>query len=168
MNTVQRLLSYVKPDAHEYFLLTLKEERKTLLSDHIDIALHEINPQKHNLPPRPIDRVLIDSVQGCLELSIQQIRSHTRKPNIIFGRQLFMTALYTSSSLSLVAVGDRFGKDHATVLHSMRALSGTYSTDKQKRAMIDCVSATLAGEGYDGFQKWCSKIKIIGREKYSA
>lgn len=166
MNTVQRLLSYVKDDAKEYFLLTLLDERKTLLSDHIQAELHSIDPTKHKAPQRPIMKVLKDSVHGCLELTIEQLRADTRKPNIIFGRQLFMSALYTSTPESLVSVGDVFGKDHATVLHSMKALTSAYSTDKQKREVINCVAKTLADEGFDGFQKWCSKIKILQHEKY--
>lgn len=166
MNTVQRLLTYVKDDAKEYFLLTLIGERKTLLSDHIEQELHAINPVKYKAPQRPIMKVLKDSVHGCTELTLEQLREDTRKPKIIFGRQLFMSALYTSTSESLVSVGDVFGKDHATVLHSMKALTSAYSTDKQKRDVINCVANTLAGEGYDGFQRWCSKIKILQREKY--
>lgn len=166
MNTVQRLLSYVKEDSKEFFLLTLIDERKTLLSDHIQAELHSINSDKYKAPQRPIMKVLKDSVYGCLELTIEQLRADTRKPKIIFGRQLFMTAQYCSTRESLVAVGEVFGKDHATVIHSMKALSGAYSTDKHKRELINCVAKTLADEGYDGFQKWCSQIKILQHEKY--
>lgn len=68
---------------------------------------------------------------GCLP---KDFHSKTRRREVVLSRQMFMHCLYLSTNLSLAQVGERAGgKDHATVLHSMRTINNLLATDKQFR-----------------------------------
>ena len=85
--------------------------------------------------------VSIDYIQKVVcdyfELSIDTLKSKTRKRNIVQARQL---AMYFSKQLtksSLANIGARCGgKDHATVLHACKTVNNLVDTDKDFRSYV--------------------------------
>ena len=85
--------------------------------------------------------VSIDYIQKVVcdyfELSIDTLKSKTRKRNIVQARQL---AMYFSKQLtksSLANIGARCGgKDHATVLHACKTVNNLVDTDKDFRLYV--------------------------------
>ena len=85
--------------------------------------------------------VSIDYIQKVVcdyfDLSIDTLKSKTRKRNIVQARQL---AMYFSKQLtksSLANIGARCGgKDHATVLHACKTVNNLVDTDKDFRQYV--------------------------------
>tara|TARA_A100001011_G_scaffold298428_1_gene311365 strand:+ start:175 stop:1593 length:1419 start_codon:yes stop_codon:yes gene_type:complete len=85
--------------------------------------------------------VSIDYIQKVVcdyfDLSIDNLKSKTRKRNIVQARQL---AMYFSKQLtksSLANIGARCGgKDHATVLHACKTVTNLADTDKDFRQYV--------------------------------
>jgi chromosomal replication initiator protein len=85
--------------------------------------------------------VSIDYIQKVIcdyfDLSIDTLKSKTRKRNIVQARQL---AMYFSKQLtksSLANIGARCGgKDHATVLHACKTVNNLVETDKDFRSYV--------------------------------
>ncbi len=85
--------------------------------------------------------VSIDYIQKVVcdyfDLSIDNLKSKTRKRNIVRARQL---AMYFSKQLtksSLANIGARCGgKDHATVLHACKTVTNLADTDKDFRQYV--------------------------------
>ena len=85
--------------------------------------------------------VSIDYIQKVVcdyfDLSIDTLKSKTRKRNIVQARQL---AMYFSKQLtksSLANIGARCGgKDHATVLHACKTVNNLVDTDKDFRLYV--------------------------------
>lgn len=50
------------------------------------------------------------------------LRSRTRQKDIVVARQLFFTLLKTDDYGSLTTIGKLLGRDHATVLHSIKTI----------------------------------------------
>ena len=85
--------------------------------------------------------VSIDYIQKIIcdyfDLSIDTLKSKTRKRNIVQARQL---AMYFSKQLtksSLANIGAKCGgKDHATVLHACKTVNNLVETDKDFRSYV--------------------------------
>jgi chromosomal replication initiator protein len=58
-------------------------------------------------------------IKNVFAVDFEQMKSKTRKREIVFPRQIFMTLLQINGVSSSKA-GANFGKDHATALHAKR------------------------------------------------
>ncbi|MBU1566493.1 MAG: chromosomal replication initiator protein DnaA [Proteobacteria bacterium] len=63
-------------------------------------------------------------VSGQFKVSLEDLRSRSRKRSITFPRQvaMYLSRKYTDESLS--DIGKTFNRDHSTVLHAIKAVSG--------------------------------------------
>jgi len=70
----------------------------------------------------PLDRLeqIQQAVCDVLHLSMADMRSPRRAPNLVRGRQLAMYVARTRTDLSLAEIARGFDRDHTTVLHSVR------------------------------------------------
>ena len=66
--------------------------------------------------------VIIQTVCDEFRLKIGQIRSNTRRSDIVFPRQVAMYLMRWRTNLTLRTIGIYFGKDHATVSYSLQKL----------------------------------------------
>ena len=78
----------------------------------------------------------------CEEMGTSQADffTSTRKRNVVQARQLSMyfAKKYTKASLNII--GEQCGgKDHATVIHSLKTVANLLDTDKQFRAVADTI-----------------------------
>jgi chromosomal replication initiation ATPase DnaA len=114
------------------------------LKPYIDILLAKADKlgatnkvfKKQNIKGDYFETVVCEEVSKYLgeKVIINELMSKSRKRAIVCSRQIIMKILSLSMSLSLA--GQRFNKDHSTVIHSNRKLLDLYSTDYQYRSMI--------------------------------
>ena len=82
----------------------------------------------------------------CEEMGTSQADFFTksRKRNIVQARQLSMYFSKKYTKAPLITIGEQCGgKDHATVIHSLKTVTNLLETDKQFRAIADKIEATL-------------------------
>jgi len=87
---------------------------------------------------------IISSV--CEEMGTSQADffTSTRKRNVVQARQLSMYFAKKYTKASLIVIGEQCGgKDHATVIHSLKTVTNLLDTDKQFRAIADKIEQTL-------------------------
>jgi chromosomal replication initiator protein len=87
--------------------------------------------QRRQLPgPSPSDapvpsvEVIQDAVSSVLDVSRTDLLSTRRTPQVARARQLAMYLTRELTSLSLAQIARAFNRDHTTVLHAIRAVSG--------------------------------------------
>lgn len=82
----------------------------------------------------------------CEEMGTSQADFFTksRKRNIVQARQLSMYFSKKYTKAPLITIGEQCGgKDHATVIHSLKTVTNLLETDKQFRAIADKIEQTL-------------------------
>lgn len=82
----------------------------------------------------------------CEEMGTSQADFFTksRKRNIVQARQLSMYFSKKYTKAPLIVIGEQCGgKDHATVIHSLKTVANLLETDKQFRAIADKIEQTL-------------------------
>jgi len=92
--------------------------------------------------------VSIDYIQKVVcdyfDLTLETLKSKTRKRNIVQARQLAMFFSKRLTKSSLASIGAQCGgKDHATVLHACKTVNNLIDTDKAFRAYVDDLSKKL-------------------------
>jgi chromosomal replication initiator protein len=92
--------------------------------------------------------VSIDYIQKIVcdyfSLTIDMLKSKTRKREIVQARQIAMYFSKKMTKSSLASIGAYCGgKDHATVLHACRTVENLFETDKQFKTFIDDLDKKL-------------------------
>jgi chromosomal replication initiator protein len=89
-------------------------------------------------------RELVDRLLYELEVpSIDVLQDKTRKREVVSKRQIIMYILRWHGGFTLTQIGTIFRKDHATVLHSERAVKNDMITDKDLCKQIESLKRTL-------------------------
>ena len=87
--------------------------------------------------------ITLEHIKKCVadhfEVSIEKLKSQTRKRNVVLARQLSMYFAKNITNHSLKAIGDSFGgRDHSTVIYSVKAVNDMIDTDAEfKRTVKD-------------------------------
>ena len=86
------------------------------------------------------DRASADRIEkliGChLGIEARTLRSPGRETRLVFARQLAMYLLRNRLGLSLAAIGERYGRDHTTVLHAVRVVTARRDGDPEVRRLV--------------------------------
>lgn len=78
------------------------------------------------------EQKLITSFCNITEISLEELRSKSRKKEVRQARQILMRLIkFNFPELSLKKIGYIFKHDHATVLHSIRVIQNMIETDKE-------------------------------------
>lgn len=81
---------------------------------------------------------IIDIICSYFGVEEKVIRSKTRLREVVSKRQIAMFMIQHYTKLSLSEIGRMFGgKDHATVIHSCKAVRNEYETNKHYRAEVN-------------------------------
>jgi chromosomal replication initiation ATPase DnaA len=86
---------------------------------------------------------IINSVCSFYHLSREQLNDPTRERRIVQARQIGMAISKKKTGLSLHQIGAEFGKDHATVLWSLKQVNNYIQTDKKIRYEIEKINESL-------------------------
>lgn len=87
-----------------------------------------------------------------LEIKLANEVSESRERRNVIYRHAFSVAMRTLSKLTVQRIGKILGKDHATVIHAVRAHEGNYNYDPDYRSIYERihkrVSEALLDAGY--------------------
>lgn len=92
---------------------------------------------------------LTDSFCKINKVTMEELGSKTRYAPIVRPRQMLMRLLKLNFyKLSLEEIGNMFNRNHATVLHAIRAIQNLYDTDKDFRAFYNGMITQLERDNY--------------------
>ena len=86
-----------------------------------------------------------ESVCSVLGVAPEQLRSSSRIPRVSRARQLAMYLAREMTPLSLTQIAREFGRDHSTVIHSIRAVEGRLEPGSETFEDLHNVRRSLAG-----------------------
>jgi len=101
---------------------------------------------------RPSEEILIspkrikDAVAEDYEIPAETLKAKTRISRVVRARQISMYLCREMTDLSLVMIGKKFGgRDHSTVLHSIRKIESLLSTDPVLVARVARLRKKISG-----------------------
>jgi chromosomal replication initiator protein len=81
---------------------------------------------------------------GCqFRVSIDDLRSRSRKRTIAFPRQMAMYLTRKFTNQSLADIGNIYNRDHSTVLHAIKTITREMSQQASVRQQVEMLSAKL-------------------------
>ncbi|MDT8340592.1 MAG: chromosomal replication initiator protein DnaA, partial [Longimicrobiales bacterium] len=127
--------------------LTHREVNVALAREALDALLRERvedDPTAH-LTPQEIRRVVAEVWQ----VRPDALTSKRRTRDVTVPRQVAMFLVKELLDLPLVQIGDLFGgRDHSTVIHSIRKVQGELETDATLRNRVDALRRRLLNAGH--------------------
>jgi len=125
--------------------LTRLKAMATLVGRTIDVALAE-ETLGRLYPARP-DRIPVERVESlvgdALGLASSTLSSGQRSGPIVFARQVSMYLMRKQIGLSFAAIGERYGRDHTTVLHAVRAIEARRACNAEVRRLVTSLEEKL-------------------------
>lgn len=105
-------------------------------------------PETHQPPilaqPMPKMRRIITDVSFHFELTVDEILSDRRQIQVVLPRQIAMYLCKTMTTYALPSIGRYFnGRDHSTVLHSVRKIAALRKTDVRLDQDITTIERTI-------------------------
>ncbi len=111
----------------------------------IDRALAEetigpMYPDAH----RRLSAERVETLVGTyLGIEPRQILSPRRESRVVFARQLTMYLMRKHMGLSFASIGERYGRDHTTVLHAVRVIETRRTCDPEVRRLASALEEKL-------------------------
>lgn len=82
--------------------------------------------------------MIIKEVSNHFSLKVMDLKANRRIKSIIVPRQIAMYLCRKLTNSSLVSIGERFGgKDHATIIHSIRKVEEEIKVKKELRELVE-------------------------------
>jgi chromosomal replication initiator protein len=82
-------------------------------------------------------------VSEALDVPGAALLSSQRNARLVFARQVSMYLMRKQIGLSLASIGERYGRDHTTVLHAVRAIEARRSCDPEVRRLVATLEERL-------------------------
>ncbi len=83
-------------------------------------------------------------VSDYFDVSVELLKSKTRKREIVVARQIGMYLTKEFTNLSLKSIGSHYGgRDHTTVIHAINTVNDLVDTDMQFSHMVDEILKTV-------------------------
>lgn len=82
-------------------------------------------------------------------VTVEDIISKTRIQNITEARQLFCYVIRERYGIPFVKIGKLINRDHATILHSVKAHKNRHDVDKKYRELTRNVFVSVENMAYD-------------------
>ena len=113
--------------------------------DRLEYLLRDTLDQEHH------EALTIETVQRTVaeyyDIRLGDMTSKQRPQSIAFPRQVAMYLCRTMTEQSLPAIGNAFGRNHATVLHAYRTISNRSKNDATLRQSIAAIKQRLGNRG---------------------
>jgi chromosomal replication initiator protein len=117
----------------------------SLVGRTIDLALAE--EVIGRLYPITRERIPVERVEAlvteALDVARPALLSAQRNARLVFARQVSMYLLRKQIGLSLASIGERYGRDHTTVLHAVRAIEARRACDPEVRRLVTTLEEKL-------------------------
>ncbi len=125
--------------------LTRLKAMATLVGRNIDLALAEETVGL--LYPVTRERITLERVEAlvseALDVPATALMSDQRSARFVFARQVSMYLMRKRIGLPLAAIGERYGRDHTTVLHAVRAVDARRAGDPEVRRLVTTLEERL-------------------------
>jgi chromosomal replication initiator protein len=125
--------------------LTRLKAMASLAGRTIDVALAEETVGR--LYPAVRERVPVERVESlvaqALDVEPSALLSGQRNTRLVFARQVSMYLMRKQIGLSLATIGERYGRDHTTVLHAARAIEARRACDPEVRRLVTSLEEKL-------------------------
>ena len=111
----------------------------------IDLALAvETVGRAYPEAPERVSAGRVESaVSEALAIDVRLLRSTRRDTQLVFARQVAMYLLRKRVGLSFAAIGERYGRDHTTVLHAVRAIEARRACNPEVRRLVGTLEEKL-------------------------
>lgn len=90
-----------------------------------------------SLPVSVVVTNIFNAVSESYGVSAEEIKSSSRSANISQARNICMYIIKTVTGITLKEVGTYFGKDHSTVLHSVKRIEAAMETDMDLKNTVN-------------------------------
>lgn len=90
-----------------------------------------------SLPVSVVVTNIFNAVSETYGVSTEEIKSANRSANISQARNICMYIIKTVTGITLKEVGAYFGKDHSTVLHSVKRIEAAMETDRDLKNTVN-------------------------------
>ena len=92
----------------------------------------------------PTPEIIIRETARYFQLSEEDLRGQSRSKNTAQARQISMYLMRTLTELSLQAIGEQYeGRNHATVLSSIRKVEGLIQTDPKVSTVVRDITSNI-------------------------
>lgn len=95
----------------------------------------------------PLD--VLEVVAKETSVTVEDIISKTRVQNIAEARQLFCHVIRERYGIPFAKIGKLINRDHATILHSIKAHKNRHDVDKQYRELTRNVFVSIENMAYN-------------------
>ena len=107
----------------------------------IDRAIHDVIIDGIFIPT---PEIIIRETARYYQLSEEDLRGQSRSKNTAMARQISMYLMRTLTELSLQAIGEQYeGRNHATVLASIRKVEGLLESDPKTASVVRDISSNI-------------------------
>jgi chromosomal replication initiator protein len=117
----------------------------TLVGRSVDMVLAEETIGR--LYPVARERVSIERVEAlvseALDVPAGGLASDRRNARLVFARQVSMYLMRKQIGLAFAAIGERYDRDHTTVLHAVRAIEARRACDPEVRRLVAMLEERL-------------------------
>ena len=133
LNELNTYLEYPLSQHGERKVETMLQEYKHQITFRLKPKQVKISIPLKSLTPDGIAELICETYG----ITPSDLISHSRKQNITFGRHVFCYLVYKYLSYSMSAIGKYLGgRDHTTILNSIRIVNNMCLTDMDFRARI--------------------------------
>ncbi len=102
-------------------------------------VLKDILPAQKQLDAETITR----EVARYYKLTVEDLKGDRRTKNVAYARQVAMYLVRTLTPLSFPLMGDKFNKDHSTVISSVRKIEAQRNHDEQLKGELAEITSRL-------------------------
>ncbi len=89
---------------------------------------------------------ILECVSKYFNINIKELTSRKRNKEIVSARQISMYLITEMLSMPLAAIGQIFGKDHATVLYAKNKIEEDMKKNKKLKIQVNDIKQMIAGK----------------------
>jgi hypothetical protein len=120
------------------------------LADLRELIVVKSKDLEHIEDMKKVDEILYQTCSDLMDVSETQIKSRTRKRVVVDARAICIAFTYFAEyNKTLKCIGDSFGIDHATVIHSVKKCCNLYTTDPQFKFLVNDFILAFEKNGYN-------------------
>lgn len=93
--------------------------------------------------------LILDAIEKVTGISPRMLLDKTRKRPIVYARHIFCYHMRDKTTLSLTEIGTELGRDHTTVINSVRVYGDLYETDDAFFELSNRIEDELDLSSYD-------------------
>lgn len=108
---------------------------KRVLANAVKVREHQINFEQ-----------IAQQVSAFYNIKVDQIFTKTRKREVSDARQIVMYLAKKHANMSLIAIGHRLDRSHATVLHGCNTIEQRIAMEKQLKQDIESIESAMAAD----------------------